>query len=169
MMQNIEIRAARLGDVPAILPFIKESWARTYDPVIGVEARRKKSGAKHVPALFEGEINDPYKAGIVAFAESAVVGYVGGEMRGKDCFFVDHLHVAPDWQGKGVAGALMDTLRQHLHDSGINAPKCIELTVLSGNERAFGFYYKQGFVNASGENEDDGLGGRPSQLLRWEI
>jgi RimJ/RimL family protein N-acetyltransferase len=45
----------------------------------------------------------------------------------------------------------------------------IELTVLENNHRAIGFYRKHGFLPASGENEDDGLGGVPSILMRWEI
>lgn len=167
MVSSVDVSLAAYGDIPAIVEFIKASWARTYDPVIGVEARKAKSDAKHVPALFKGEIDRPDAMGIVAKNGDAVIGYVGGEMRGGDVFFIDHLHVDPAWQGRKVAAEILKYMRlelaQHLK------PRCIELTVLENNYRAVAFYKKTGFVEAKGANEDEGLGGVPSILMRWEF
>ncbi|MEZ5800764.1 MAG: hypothetical protein R3D29_10205 [Nitratireductor sp.] len=72
------IRPAQPGDVAAIVPLVKASWARTYDPAIGEAARRKISDAKHVPDLFLAEIRDPDKAGLLAESDGKVIGHVGG-------------------------------------------------------------------------------------------
>jgi ribosomal protein S18 acetylase RimI-like enzyme len=154
-------------DIPAIIQLVKASWARTYDPVIGVEARKAISDKKHVLTLFLSEIERDDAMGLVAKAEDNVIGYVGGEMRGPDVFFIDHLHVAPQWHGKQIATGLLLELRSELENK--LSPKCIELTVLENNHRAVAFYKKTGFIQANGANEDQGLGGVPSILMRWNI
>ena len=45
--------------------------------------------------------------GLVAKSDDNVIGYVGGEMRGSDVFFIDHLHVDPAWHGKKIAVGLL--------------------------------------------------------------
>lgn len=154
-------------DIPAIIQLVKASWARTYDPVIGVEARKTISDKKHVPALFQGEIDRADARGLVATHGEEVIGYVGGEMRGEEVFFIDHLHVDPAWHGKDIATDLLLNLRSELEKS--LKPNCIELTVLENNNRAVAFYKKTGFIQAKGANEDEGLGGVPSILMRWII
>ena len=52
----LNFRLSVVDDIPAIIQLVKASWARTYDTVIGVEARKVKSDAKHVPTLFLSEI-----------------------------------------------------------------------------------------------------------------
>lgn len=167
MEDSSEICLAQESDIPAIIEFVKASWARTYDPVIGVEARKAKSDAKHIPALFHGEIDRDDALGIVAKIDDKVIGYVGGEMRGENVFFIDHLHVAPVWHGKNIASKILEALKLELHKH--LQPNCIELTVLENNHRAIAFYQKTGFVVAKGANEDEGLGGVPSILMRWKL
>jgi len=160
------IRPAVVNDVPAIIPLVKESWARTYDPAIGEAARREISDNKHIPELFLAEIETPSKDALVAVSGDAIIGHVGGYMQDNNAFYVDHLHVEKGWHGKGVATALMNGLRDHLKsDTGLN-PDAIELTVLKGNDRAIAFYFKQGFKDLG---EAEGLNGIPAILMRWEI
>lgn len=154
-------------DIPAIIGLVKASWAQTYDSVIGIQSRKAKSDAKHIPALFQGEIDRDDAMGIVAKSGETVIGYVGGEMRGAAVFFIDHLHVEPAWHGKKIATGLLEKLRDEL--SLELDPQCIELTVLRNNNRAIAFYKKNRFFEANGANEDDGLGGVPSILMRWTI
>ena len=164
---ELTIRTSTDADIPAIINLVKASWARTYDPVIGVEARKAKSDAKHVPALFLSEMERDDASGIVATAKGQAIGYVGGEMRGDKVFFIDHLHVEPAFHGQGVALGLLTALKNEL-DKQLK-PDCIELTVLENNHRAIAFYRKAGFVEATGPNEDSGLGGVPSILMRWTM
>jgi ribosomal protein S18 acetylase RimI-like enzyme len=163
------VRPAKPGDVPAIIELVKASWARTYDPVIGIKARKTKSTAKHVPDLFLGEIARKDAASIIALADTKIIGQVGGEIRGGSTFFIDHLHVESAWHGKGVAAALIEGLKESVLEMNCFRVAGFELTVLENNYRAIGFYKKTGFVAAKGDNEDGGLGGVASVLMRLEL
>ncbi|MGB7287952.1 MAG: GNAT family N-acetyltransferase [Salaquimonas sp.] len=167
MAKTVEYAFPVHADIPAIIKFVKASWARTYDPVIGVEARKAKSDAKHVPALFQSEIDRKDAMALVAKHGGEVIGYVGGEMRGVDVFFIDHLHIDPDWYGRQIAAGMLEKLKTELEMN--LKPRSMELTVLENNYRAIGFYNKTGFVEAKGANEDEGLGGVPSILMNWKI
>ena len=81
------VRTAAAHDVPAIINLVKASWAGTYDPVIGVEARKAKSDAKHVPDLFLGEIARRDAISLIALDKTDIIGHIGGEMRGAETFF----------------------------------------------------------------------------------
>ena len=161
------IRPTQITDISAVIELINDSWSRTYDPLIGKEARLAITDKKHVPALFEDEIDMPIGESVVAVDETdSIVGHVGGFDKGEvGTFFVDHLHIKPEYFGKGIASKLLDSLSEAIS----NRAQRIELTVLRGNERAIGFYNKYGFKAATGENEDDGLDDTPSILLRYEI
>ena len=154
-----------MGRISRSWQLVKASWARTYDPVIGIEARKAKSDLKHVPQLFLSEIRNKDAACMIAELDGEIIGHVGGQLRGDRVFFVDHLHVAPVYHGKGVASGLMKGFAEKVRQ----IADCIELTVLSNNHRAFRFYEKLGFVEATGSNEDAGLGGVPSVLMRWSL
>lgn len=161
------IRPTQITDIPTIIELINDSWARTYDPLIGEQARLAMTDKKHVPALFEDEIDMPTGESIVAVDDTdTIVGHIGGFDKGEyGTFFVDHLHIKPEFFGKGVASDLLDSLSEVVN---FRAQR-IELTVLQGNDRAIGFYKKYGFEPATGTNEDDGLDSTPSILLRYEI
>ena len=163
---SVVIRQAVPGDVAAIIPLVKESWARTYDPAIGEAARRAISDAKHVPDLFLAEICDPDKAGLLAESNGMVIGHVGGYRLDNGNFYVDHLHVDRDWHGRGIAALLMNGLRDHLKTEMAPPPDAIELTVLKGNDRALAFYHKQGFAELG---EGEGLADIPAIHLQWMI
>lgn len=167
----IMVRQMEEKDIPQTIALLKASWARTYDHVIGAEARKEISDKKHTVVRLVDEIKAPNSIAIVALDDNEeIIGHVGGEMKGEaGTFFVDRLHVDPKYFGKDVAAQLMDLLSKILLKQSTMNTDRIELTVLEGNGRAFGFYYKFGFKNASGDNEDDGLGGIPSQLLRYEL
>lgn len=163
---GFKIRRSRPTDVSAIKTFVKASWARTYDPVIGEEERKRISNAKHVETLFLEEIGSKESGSLVAFdGENEIIGHIGGAMRDNGIFFVDRLHIDPRAFGTGLAHEMMRQLAEHLH----TLASAIELTVLLNNERALGFYKKFGFVEARGSNEDEGLGGVPSVLMRYEL
>ena len=160
------IRPAQPGDVAAIVPLVKASWARTYDPAIGETARRAISDAKHVPDLFLAEIEQPDKAAMVALAGDSLIGHVGGYRLENGNFYVDHLHVDKALHGQGVAAALMDGLRDHLTAEMSPPPTAIELTVLKGNDRALAFYAKHGFIELG---EAERLADIPAIHLLWSI
>ncbi|HKA67608.1 MAG TPA: GNAT family N-acetyltransferase [Actinomycetes bacterium] len=90
----------------------------------------------------------------VAEADGRPVGFaaVGGGM-------LHHLYVAPEWQGRGVGGALLDAARA--------GRDRLEVWVFQQNERARTFYERRGFVLV---RETDGAGneeGTPDALYAW--
>lgn len=161
------IRPTKSEDIPAVIELINDSWARTYDPLIGEHKRRALTDKKHVPKLFEDEIDMQTGESLIAADKAgSIIGHIGGFDKGEmGTFFVDHLHIKPEYFGTGIASKLLDSLCNSL----LNKTKRIELTVLQGNDRAIGFYNKYGFKITTGENEDDGLDDTPSILLRYEI
>jgi len=66
MSRAFTIRPTGPDDIDALMRLVRESWARTYDPIIGEAERLRISGAKHVRALFESEYADPAGFGFVA-------------------------------------------------------------------------------------------------------
>ena len=90
----------------------------------------------------------------VVEADGRPVGFaaVGGDM-------LNHLYIAPDWQGRGVGGALLEAAR-----SGRDR---LELWVFQRNERARTFYERRGFVLVK---ETDGSGNEertPDAFYAW--
>lgn len=162
-MADVSIRPSRHDDVPALIDLVKGSWARTYDPLVGADVRSAVSSSKHVPALFEGEIDSADGISFVAVDEGeTLVGQVGGTLRADGVFFVDHLHVVPGHKGTGLATRLLDAAVASVADRAAE----IELTVLIGNDRAIGFYRKYGFVDHRQIAPEDGMGGLPELVMR---
>ena len=163
MSAAFTIRPSQEGDVEALMALVKASWARTYDPAIGVAERQRISGAKHVRSLFESEYLPGSGFGFVAHdRDGTLIGQAAGEWRDNGAVaFIDRIHVEPDWKGRGVAQALLDAVAAMARQKGA----VVELTVLHGNARAIAFYLKSGFGKVA---EVDGLSGIPADLMRLE-
>lgn len=165
-MTGFSVRPTRHDDIEAVAVFTRQSWARTYDPLIGAQNRAAISDAKHVPSLFAGEIGNPDAVSLVAMDDTGMlIGHAGGWLDGEGGCYVDRLHVAPDWHGKGVARALMDQFATACADRVDH----LELTVLKGNDRAIGFYRNYGFEPVDDWREEDGLAGVSAQRLRRKL
>lgn len=162
-----DIRPTQEADISQTVALLKSSWERTYDPLIGRENRILISNEKHKARVLLSEIERNEGESLVALDEQGkVIGHIGGEIKGGDrIFFVDRLHVEPEYFGTGVATKLSDALGVAIKDRA----DAIELTVLKGNDRALAFYLKYGFEIVTGENEDDGLGGIQSTLMRYNL
>lgn len=160
MIAAFRIRPTSLDDVDAVIALVKASWARTYDPVIGENARRAISDAKHTRQLFEREIGTADGVSFVATdRKDTILGHLGGLLKSDGTCFIDRVHVVPDWQGRGVAMALVDRVVETLR----GRATALELTVLENNARAVAFYRKAEFQVVSGAAE--GLAHVPAVLM----
>lgn len=166
MSAQFAIRPTRADEVDAVMAFIKASWARTYDGLIGPAAQREISDAKHVRELFAGEIGNRDAVSLVAVdAGDQIVGHLGGELRGNGCCFVDRVHVDTAWWGTGVGAALIRNAESEV----AGRADRLELTVLEGNDRAIAFYVKSGFKAVANLGAAHGLAGKSAILMRLPL
>jgi ribosomal protein S18 acetylase RimI-like enzyme len=68
--------------------------------------------------------------------------------RGSIVAKLDDVTVHPDWQGKGVGGAMLAQLRDHLREEGMTRIDC---GCHRDNESAWRFYERLGFVSLDEE------------------
>jgi GNAT superfamily N-acetyltransferase len=74
---------------------------------------------------------------------ACVVCHAISTSRGSIVAKLDDVTVHPDWQGKGVGGAMITRLRDHLREEGMTRIDC---GCHRNNERAWRFYARLGFV-----------------------
>ncbi|SNY93045.1 Acetyltransferase (GNAT) family protein [Cohaesibacter sp. ES.047] len=89
-----------------------------------------------------------HMSGEAACHECLVIADLGGRIVGHcecDCSkgALKNLWVAPNWQGQGIASALLSDARDRLRQAGHDH---MRLTALEGNRRALAFYEKEGLV-----------------------
>jgi len=126
-MTGIVIRAGRKSDAPAL----------------GAIHRHSRIAAMPwLPVLHSAE-EDAEFLGTVVLARQKV--WVAEDPTGEPVGFaavsdgmLNHLYVAPTWQGRGVGSALLEAAR-----TGMDR---LELWVFQRNERARAFYRRHGFV-----------------------
>ena len=84
----------------------------------------------------------------LAYADDSAVGACVvcraiSTSRGSVVAKLDDVTVHPDWQGKGVGGAMLGQLREHLREEGMTRIDC---GCHRDNEGAWRFYERLGFV-----------------------
>lgn len=104
-------------------PMPREAFGKVFDPLL-------ESGCFYVFEV-EGEVMGFYKAQR-HLGRAAHVAYLGT------------LAVAPEAQGRGVAGAMLRDALARLLSAGVTR---VELTVEADNPRAIAFYERLGFVH----------------------
>jgi GNAT superfamily N-acetyltransferase len=133
---EIEVRGAKVDDVPLLLSFIRSMAKFEKLEVTATEENLRNS-------LFG---NSPAANALLAFVNGKPVAYVVyfftfATMVGKRGLWVDDMFVIPDFRGKGIARALM----AYLADLAIKN-KCgrFEWMVLDWNKHAIGFFHGLG-------------------------
>jgi GNAT superfamily N-acetyltransferase len=74
--------------------------------------------------------------------------------------WLDHLYVAPDWQGRGVGGALLG-LAMSENSAGLS------LWAFVANHRAIAFYVRAGFVEVLGTDGSANEEREPDVQMHW--
>lgn len=139
MTDNVKVRRLTTGDVAiwkeirqAALQFAPRAFGRT------LASHHAQSDADHAARLTGSTV-------FAAFAGSQIIGsagwyaidYVTETHRGK----INSVFVRPEWQGRGVADALMDAIEKEARGQVIQ----LELTVSVGFPRSLAFYQRRGF------------------------
>jgi GNAT superfamily N-acetyltransferase len=159
--RGIELRRVSRPQLPAVLQVVQagilsyREWAPDWSPLPPSPETRKR-----LSALWD----DERKAwGLLAFAGDEPVGVVSlavttaADARVPDpgTIYLWQMFVAPDWQGTGLAGALLDRLLEEARRRGYER---VVLWTPAGAEQARRFYEREGFELTGEENPDSSFG-----------
>jgi putative acetyltransferase len=138
--------------VDADLPEIADLWVASWNaamPDIDFEERR---------AWFVDRMAGHDAAGVrtlIALVDGDVAGFITVEPPNG---YIDQLSVAPEYQRRGIAGALVSAARAI-------SPRTLELHVNQDNEPAVAFYKSQGFAIAGVDTNQ--TSGAPVYRMVW--
>ncbi len=167
---TVRVRAATPDDAPALTAFALRTFTTTYacGGAGDVAASRPEdvaayAGAHFTPARQRAELVDPalvtLVAEVVGASAPAWAGYAQLRLRpaadaptpppcaGPHPRELARLYVDPAWQGRGVAGALMDAVERRVRAEPGGADP-LWLATYQANARAVAFYRRRGFVVA---------------------
>lgn len=161
---SVRIRHMRPDDVEAVAALIHKSWVRTYGPLMGEARAEGESARKHQPDMIAADLTRAHSESFVAEnANGAITGYAYATVSA-GTLWLDRLHVAPAFQGQGLAtGLLHAIIASYVGDASIS------LEVLKGNDRAIRFYEREGFVTTEERDACGGIGGVPTLIMRKAI
>jgi ribosomal protein S18 acetylase RimI-like enzyme len=147
-MKDCEIRSARSDDVEAIADVHLDS-RREAMPWLPVLHSREET-----IAYFAGHVL-VYEEVLVAEVNELVVGFIALEGD-----HVDHLYIAPSYQGRGIGNKLL-TMAKELRPSGLT------LWTFQRNARARRFYEARGFVASEFTDGSRNEEGESDVLYAW--
>jgi GNAT superfamily N-acetyltransferase len=144
------IRPADGNDLVAVLDVGRRTWPVTYEPIAGPDyvamgLAKWWTDDATIPAIRAGRVT-------VAELDGTVVGIASVGPHEKH-LVLWKLYVLPEYQGKAIGSALMDSVVAAA--TGVHAE--IRLCYLNGNKSAEAFYRSKGFVEIAREASGNGI------------
>lgn len=161
-MSDIEIRPARLADVPEIRRVARRGWIEAYDEFLSKTIIEAELSTWYTPDAVETAIKDEEYPYFVAVDDETVVGY-SKAVAETPIADLSTLYVSPDCWGAGVGTRLLDTVTDELESRGATA---LELTVFAENDGAIGFYESRGFERVGKQISELEAGSAPEFVYR---
>jgi GNAT superfamily N-acetyltransferase len=122
-----------------------------------------RSEMRYLPALHTSAQDVAYFSEDVLPGSRVVVAEADGEMVGFSAVragWLEHLYVAPGWQGRGVGGSLLDrAMTEH--------PGGLSLWAFAANTRAIALYGRAGFVEVERTDGSRNEERVPDVQMRW--
>lgn len=152
---HITIRTGSPSDAAALAELAARTFRETF-----AAANRPEDMALHLATSYgteqqRGEILDPAITTLLAEVDDALAGYAqvrAGEtpeaVTGPAPLELWRFYVARQWQGRGVAQALMERV---VHEARQRGARTLWLGVWERNPRAIAFYRKMGFVDVGSQ------------------
>lgn len=139
----ITVSQATAEEVPEIKAVLKNTWVDTYGKYYPSDIIDEITSVWHSVENLTNQVQNPLVYFAVAKDDSGkIVGITTSrKTEGDHTIMLDRLYILPSFQGQGVGKALMGAALTFFF--GI---KTAFLEVESMNEKAIGFYEKQGFV-----------------------
>lgn len=143
---NIRIRPAVPGDWPVIQKLNDEVFQdnAVYDAYLNLHWPMSKQGAEYYKVALKKSENMCF----IAEDDSGAVGYILGGPKSEDYRTVktaeiNNMGVSPSSRSQGIGALLIEKFRQWAKDSGYQT---LIVNAYSANQKAIGFYEKQGFA-----------------------
>ena len=141
---SITIRRWLRADLPAIQRLLFETWLDAYGSFIPRADLAGYLDLQYSQPKLEALLADPDVTGLVAEAESAVIGYAKlYHNRAEQRFYMHQLYILPARQGLGLGHRLMACAEDRARELGADR---IWLGVMVKNAPAVAWYKKMGFT-----------------------
>ncbi len=113
------LRPVTVADIPLLLPAYIAAFADTIDYCDYTSEQIAKAAAENLQSYFAGKRGAPLAVSQIALApdqaKPTAIGVANVVEKQNGDAFLDLLFVAPGWQGRGVATAMVGTVLNELH------------------------------------------------------
>lgn len=149
---NTTVRLASLADLPIVQQLNQELFKEELhrDPSLNLEWPMSQEGKDYFQKRIEAQ-GTGYTC-LVLEVEGMVVGYVVGSLEGPDATRpirraeLENTLILPEWRGQGGGTLLYEAFAEWARSQGA---KRVVVHAYSTNEKALGFYIKNGFAEVS--------------------
>lgn len=139
MQNSINLKNATVEDIPLIQSIAELTWRPTYGHILTEEQTLfmldMMYSSESLTRQFETNIF------IFAYEGDTPLGFAGFEPKDNEVMKLHKLYMLPAAQGKGIGKLLIQDVAKHAKQQGL---KSVHLNV-NRNNKAIGFYEKQGF------------------------
>jgi GNAT superfamily N-acetyltransferase len=169
MTLSYELRPATVPDADAIAVLHTDSWRRTYRGMMS-DAFLDGGALENRRHVWHERLHAPAADRLVTVADdgSRIVGFICVFAREDESWgaYVDNLHVAHDWKGRGVGRALMRRAAKWVCET--HPGGGVYLWVMEANASARAFYDRLGARNVETvQLPDPGGGSAPNCRYVW--
>ena len=133
------IEAARAEDIPALLTLIQSAYRGNSARQGWTHEADLLGGGRIDAAMLADMLADPVQQLLIAHDRSGPIGCVSLSHRG-DLFYLGLLTVAPEAQGTGLGGILLD------HAERLAGGSTIEMTVIAARAELIAWYIRRGYA-----------------------
>lgn len=140
-MLRMNVRQARSDDAPAIRTIAERSWETDYPDILHRENVEAAIDDWYDQQRIRAEVDSDDALVVVAEVDGEVVGF-GHGIWARQTGHILRVYVDPGHRGERIGSALLESLRESLHEEGADR---IQAMVLAENDVGNQFYRQAGF------------------------
>ncbi|MGX7686993.1 GNAT family N-acetyltransferase [Flectobacillus roseus] len=140
MQNSINLKIATIEDIPLIQSIAEQTWRPTYGDILTEEQTLFMLDMMYSSESLTRQFET--NTFIVAYEGDTPLGFAGFEPKDDGVIKLHKLYMLPAAQGKGIGKLLIQEVAKYAKQHGL---KFVHLNV-NRNNKAIGFYEKQGFI-----------------------